>query len=149
MNLLTPGHPAGFFHSGTYNNNVTTLSAACAVLETVWTQEEATKLFSLGDWFKEELNKVSKKYGSSMYVCGVGSIMAIHFTGKPVHNVADVLAGDAILRELFVFDMRSKGFFLSHRAMISLMTTHTKEQLQTFIDGVADFLLERKELVGC
>lgn len=148
MSLLTPGHPKGFYHSGTYNNNITTLSAACAVLEQVWTAEEANKLFALGEWFKDMLNAVSKEAGSSMYVSGVGSIMAVHFTGKPVHNAADALAGDGKLKELFVFDMFKKGFFLSHRAMISLMTTHTKVQLQTFVEAVREFLVERKELVG-
>jgi glutamate-1-semialdehyde 2,1-aminomutase len=148
MDLLTPGHPKGLYHSGTYNNNITTLSAACAVLEQVWTPEEASKLFALGDWFSGELNRVSKEAGSSLVISGVGSIVAVHFTGKPIRNAADTLAGNMNLRELFVFDMFAKGFFLSYRAMISLMTTHTKEELQNFIDAVKEWLIERKEFVS-
>lgn len=132
MDMLEPGYPGGVYHSGTFNNNVTTMAAATTVFEQVWTEEDDAKdLFDKGVWLREELNRVSAKHKSSMYVTGTGSLMAIHFRGG--EETAD-------LKELFFFDMLRKGFFLARRLMISVMTITSVEELQTFIDAVDAWL---------
>lgn len=143
MNMLEPGYPGGVYHSGTFNNNVTTMATATAVLEEVWTEAEARDLFEKGVWLRGTLNDLAAKHKSSMYVTGTGSLMAIHF-GEP-ETGAGFEAAD--LKELFFFDMLKKGVFLARRLMISLMTITSKEELQPFIDAVDGFLRERAEFV--
>ncbi|KIX07429.1 uncharacterized protein Z518_02082 [Rhinocladiella mackenziei CBS 650.93] len=148
MSLLEPGYPGGVYHSGTFNNNITTMATATAVLEQVWTESEATDLFDKGVWLREELNKLSEKHKSSMHVSGTGSLMTIHFTGKEIKCAADAHSGNSVLKELFFFDMLKKGFWLARRGMISLMTVTTRQELRMFLDAVDEFLRERAEFVG-
>ncbi|KIW18944.1 hypothetical protein PV08_03233 [Exophiala spinifera] len=144
MDMLEPGYPGGVYHSGTFNNNVATMATATAVLEEIWTREDqARDLFDKGVWLREELNRLADaKHNSTMYVTGTGSLMTIHFKEQPRTGVQ---AAD--LKELFFFDMLKKGFFLARRGMVSLMTITSKEELQTFIDAVDEFLSERAEFV--
>lgn len=147
MSIIEPGHPGGAYHSGTYNNNVTTMAAGVAVLEQVWTETAATELYTMGEWLQEELEQVSKEAGSILRVTGVGSLMTLHFSTKEVRSAADVQESLIDLKELFFFDMLKKGFFLAQRGMISLMTVTTKEELNDFVEAVRQFLVERKDLV--
>jgi glutamate-1-semialdehyde 2,1-aminomutase len=147
MGMLEPGHPRGVYHSGTYNNNATTMAAGCAVLEEVWNEEAATNLYAMGEWLQNELRRVSKEAGSILRVTGVGSLLTLHFSMKEIRVASDVRGSLVELKELFFFDMLSKGFFLAQRGMIALMTVTTKAELETFVDAVKEFLEERKDLL--
>lgn len=148
MSIIEPGYPNGVYHSGTYNNNITTMAAGIAVLEEVWTEEVANDLFKMGEWLRDELRKVAEKAGSILQVTGVGSLMSIHFSSKKIRSIADVNESVNELKELFFFDMLKKGFFLAQRGMISLMTVTTKGELEIFVEAVRQFLEERKEFVS-
>ncbi|KAK5210499.1 hypothetical protein LTR47_000391 [Exophiala xenobiotica] len=168
MNMLEPGYSSpgpsggggGVYHSGTFNNNVTTMATATAVLEQLWTTEdEAKDLFEKGVWLREELNRLAAKHRARMNVTGTGSLMAVHFFttgangGGKDGNVeaeaeVEVEVEDEALKELFFFDMLGKGFFLARRLMISLMTITSREELQTFAQAVDEFLNERAEFAG-
>ncbi|KAI9733255.1 MAG: hypothetical protein M1834_003339 [Cirrosporium novae-zelandiae] len=152
MSLIEPGHPNGVYHSGTYNNNVITMATASTVLEKLWTPDAASRLFDLGDWLRDSLTRLSKSNNANLQVTGMGSLMNIHFLPKDlnaevVRSAEDIKRGDMVLRELFFFDMLRKGYFLARRGMISLMTVHTKEQLQGFVDAVGEFLQQRRVFV--
>ncbi|KUJ19458.1 beta-transaminase [Mollisia scopiformis] len=147
MSIIEPGHPGGAYHSGTYNNNVTTMAAGVAVLEQVWTKEAADDLYKMGEWLQKELERASKEAGSTLKVTGVGSLMTLHFSKNEVRSAADVQASETNVRELFFFDMLKKGLYLAQRGMISLMTVTTKEELETFVEAVKEFLVERREFV--
>jgi glutamate-1-semialdehyde 2,1-aminomutase len=148
MSIIEPGYPNGVYHSGTYNNNITTMAAGIAVLEEVWTEEVANDLFKMGEWLRDELRKVAEKAGSILQVTGVGSLMSIHFSSKKIRSIADVNESVNELKELFFFDMLKKGFFLEQRGMINLMTVTTKGELEIFVEAVRQFLEERKEFVS-
>jgi glutamate-1-semialdehyde 2,1-aminomutase len=148
MQMLEPGTPGGVYHSGTFNNNVATMTAAITVLEQLWTEEAATELFEKGVWLRTELNKLSQKHSSTMHVSGTGSLMTVHFCGKEVKCAADANSSDPALKELFFFDMLKKGIWLARRGMISLMTITSKEELRPFLVAVEEFLQERKAFVS-
>ncbi|KAL3427433.1 aminotransferase class-iii [Phlyctema vagabunda] len=148
MSMLEPGYPGGVYHSGTYNNNTTTMAAAISVLEDVWTQDAAKELYATGIWLQEEIRKISKEASSILQVTGTGSLMTIHFSRTPIHSAADVQAGDLVLKELFFFDMLKRGIFLAQRGMISLMTVTSRAELHNFLVAIKEFLEERKELVS-
>ncbi|TVY22686.1 Beta-phenylalanine transaminase [Lachnellula hyalina] len=137
MSIIEPGHPGGAYHSGTYNNNVTTMAAGVAVLQDVWTKDVASQLYETGEWLQNELRRVT----------GVGSLMTLHFSTQAIRSAADVQGSVAELRELFLFDMLRRGFFLAQRGMISLMTVTSKAELQTFVEAVQKFLEERRDLI--
>jgi glutamate-1-semialdehyde 2,1-aminomutase len=145
MSIIEPSHPGGAYHSGTYNNNVTTMAAGVAVLEDVWTEKAANDLFEMGQWLQDELQKVAA--GTILQVTGIGSLMTLHFSSRAVRSATDVQESVAELRELFFFDMLRKDFFLAQRGMISLMTVTSRAELETFVDAVREFLEERQEFV--
>lgn len=148
MNLLEPGNPRGVYHSGTFSNNVVSMATSIAVLEHLWTEDEAKDLWDKGVWLREELNRLSEKHDSSLHVSGTGSLISVHFTSKVVRNAKDASEGNEALKELFFFDMMKKGYWIARRGAISLMTVTTREQLQKFIDTVDEWLVERQEYVG-
>lgn len=148
MSILVPGHPSGVYHSGTFNNNVTTMATAVEVLERIWDDREAHILYELGNWLRDEINRVGAAAGGKLKASGVGSLLSVHFTDGEIRNVEDVQErADLVLKELFFFDMLRRGFYIAQRGMISLMTVHTRDQLQTFVAAIEEWLVERRNLL--
>ncbi|KIW40445.1 uncharacterized protein PV06_07646 [Exophiala oligosperma] len=152
MDMLEPGFSGGgggVYHSGTFNNNVTTMVTATAVLEEVWTEGEACELFEKGVWLRDKLNDLATRRKSRMYVTGTGSLMAVHFREIEIaiDDGSKLQARAEDLKELFFFDMLKRGVFLARRLMISLMIITSREELQTFLNAVDEFLCERAEFV--
>ena len=148
MDLLQPGNPQGAYHSGTYNNNVTTMAAAQAVLEHVWTPEAIQDLYDLGEWLRGEIRALATETNTTLRVTGLGSMMTLNFSTQIQTSEYDVVRGDNDVKQLFFLDMLRKGYFMAPRCMVSLMTVHTKEQLQGFLAAVREFLEERKAFVA-
>jgi len=121
------------------------MAAGVAVLQDVWTKDVASQLYETGEWLQNELRRVAA--GTILQVTGVGSLMTLHFSTQAIRSAADVQGSVAELRELFLFDMLRRGFFLAQRGMISLMTVTSKAELQTFVEAVQKFLEERRDLV--
>ena len=120
MERFEPGRKDGFYHAGTFNNNVLTMAAGVTGLTRIYTKRAAHALNAAGDDLRRRLNVCFKKAGLRAQMTGLGSIMTLHFTDAQICKPQDVAALDPKLKKLFHFAMLERGQYLAPRGMITL-----------------------------
>ena len=113
-------------HSGTFNNNIYTMTAAVAAAELV-TEQSLNKLNKLGDDLRATANMIAQQAGlKDVIFVGYGSTVGIVFLGD---------RGPA-LRDVFYFHLVKRGILIGRRGFLCLNLTHTKEHIDQFLEGV-------------
>lgn len=144
MSAFDPRRPDALAHAGTFNNNVLTMSAGLAALQ-VLSPAAMSELNTRGDRLRTRLNDLAA--GLPMTFTGLGSLMTVHFTGKPVRNAADVAAADQGLQELFYFDLLNAGVYLARRGMSALSLPLGDAECDAMVLAVAEFIHRRQALL--
>jgi glutamate-1-semialdehyde 2,1-aminomutase len=117
-------------HSGTFNNNIFTMTAAVAAAKLI-TPAELGRLNRLGDGFREEANMLIKKAGFEwMSFSGYGSAIGVHFTGSEAGSLLDCL----------YFTLLSRGIAIGRRGFLSLNLMHTEASIDRLLAAVSCFL---------
>jgi glutamate-1-semialdehyde 2,1-aminomutase len=148
MERFDPRRGDALPHSGTYNNNVFTLSAGIAGLTRAYTPEAANALNARGDALRKRLNAIVQRAGVAMQFMGYGSMMAVHMQRGEVRSPGDAAKGNAKLRELFFFDLFAQGIYvMPKRAMMALALPHTDADFDTLAGGVEEFIAARRSLL--
>ena len=143
MSLYDPAK-CQLVHAGTFNNNVVSMAAGiagCGILS----KEKLDALNEKGEWMQDRMRAIlqSHLYGEppgdevdgkrehgrerSMWVSGIGSIMAIHFA-KPK------------LQELFFHFMLQHGMYLAPRGFIALSIEITSLDIDEFLEAAEHFV---------
>jgi glutamate-1-semialdehyde 2,1-aminomutase len=140
MALFDPRTPGHLGHAGTFNNNVLTMSAGIAGLSRIYTPEVAEALNASGDALRERLNATCRAHGAAMQFTGLGSLMNLHGTDRPISQVDDVPASERIVKDLFFFHMLEHGFYLARRGFIVLSLPLSDADLERFHAAFEAFL---------
>jgi glutamate-1-semialdehyde 2,1-aminomutase len=135
-------------HAGTFNNNVLTMAAGHAALTEVFTPEEARKLNDRGDALRSELNLLSRDRGYPMQFSGMGATMNVHMVLGKIERPTDAARGDMALRDLFFFELISKGIYLARRGMINVSLVISASDMQRLIAAVTDFVSANQDLLA-
>jgi glutamate-1-semialdehyde 2,1-aminomutase len=146
MAHFDPRRPDAFPHAGTFNNNMLTMKAGLTGLTRIYTPEAARSLNASGDRLRERLNAVARRRGLAMQFTGLGSMMAVHMTDRPIRTSADAASGHAQLRDLFYFDMLARGVWIAKRGMIALSIALDDEDCDRFVAAVEEFAETRAPL---
>jgi glutamate-1-semialdehyde 2,1-aminomutase len=120
MQRLDPTRPDALTHSGTYNNNVLTMAAGIAGLETVFTPQAAERLNASGDRLRERLNAAAAKHGAPVQVLGQGSMLCFHPQRAPIRRPADLAGASPDLRKLLHLELNLRGLYIARRGFMSL-----------------------------
>ncbi|AWB33107.1 aspartate aminotransferase family protein [Orrella marina] len=120
MQIYDPLQPGYVAHAGTFNNNVFTMSAGAAGLSQVYTQEAATALNQRGDVLRTRLNRIAQNAPFPMQFTGIGSLMNVHMTSEPVRSIRDLTHSNAVLRDLFYFELLEQNIWPTRRGMLNL-----------------------------
>ncbi|WP_201271565.1 aspartate aminotransferase family protein [Sinorhizobium meliloti] len=147
MSQFDPGRAGALSHAGTFNNNVLTMYAGHVGITEIYTPSVAAELTASGDSLRTEINELASAYGVPLRVTGLGSLGTIHFTGGEVMSGTDVRTSNQGLKELFFFDMLSKGFYLARRGMYAISLEITGEHQKAFVSAIRSFILERRQLL--
>ena len=129
-------------HAGTFNNNVLSMAAGiagCGIL----TDKKLDALNEMGNSMRRKFTEQLVKYGYGeppqneadpeehcMWVSGVGSIMAIHFSG----------AYQEAMLELFFHQMLEQGIYLASRGFITLSIEITESDVENFLQATEAFV---------
>jgi glutamate-1-semialdehyde 2,1-aminomutase len=148
MEWFDPRNNNGFQHAGTFNNNVLTMNAGYTGLTEVYTPAAARKLNDFGDGLRERLNAVVGKKGLPMQFTGIGSMIGVHMTGRPIRNAADAAEGHTGLLNLFYFDLLARGIWLAKRGMLALSIALDEADGDKLIGAVEEFAETRAPLFG-
>ncbi|HZT20467.1 MAG TPA: aminotransferase class III-fold pyridoxal phosphate-dependent enzyme [Dongiaceae bacterium] len=154
MAQFDPTRPDSVPHAGTFNNNVLSMAGGLAGLTKVFTPEAAVRINALGDALRERLNEIGARRGLPLRATGVGSLLNIHFSRRPVMTPADChpaepaaekVQGD--LLKLFHLDMIEQGYYLARRGFVALSLPTTEADIDGFAAAVSEFLDARGRLV--
>ncbi|KAK8088443.1 hypothetical protein PG997_003404 [Apiospora hydei] len=121
-------------YSGTFNNNVFTMTAALAAADLV-TEPEIDRINALSDGIRDGIAALCSQFGfSGLKATGFGSAVGLHFSGPHA----------SVLRECFFFDMLQQGIYVGRRGFVYLNLTHTARHSEQFLVTVEKFLAEVK-----
>ncbi|KAF3390295.1 hypothetical protein F1880_009216 [Penicillium rolfsii] len=127
-----PNKGITFHHSGTFNNNIFTMTAAVAASKLI-TPAELDRLNKLGDGFREQANILIQKAGINwMSFSGYGSAIGVHFTGTEAMSLLDC----------FYFSLLNRGIAIGRRGFMSLNLMHTEASMDRLLEAVKSFLEE-------
>ncbi|MGH7062239.1 MAG: aminotransferase class III-fold pyridoxal phosphate-dependent enzyme, partial [Stellaceae bacterium] len=146
MGRFDPRRGDAFQHAGTFNNNVLTMNAGLVGLTEIYTPERARALNAFGDRLRERLNAVVRRQGLAMQFTGLGSMMSVHMTDRPIRSEADVERGNGDLRDLFWFDLTARGLWFAKRGMFALSIALDDADADRLADAVEDFAQTRAPL---
>jgi glutamate-1-semialdehyde 2,1-aminomutase len=117
-------------HSGTFNNNIFTMTAAVAASKLI-TEAQLNRLNGMGDRLREEANEILKKADFKiMSFTGYGSAVGVHFTGDDAEA----------LREYFYFGLINRGISIGRRGFVSLNLAHTEHSIDRLLEAVHAFV---------
>jgi glutamate-1-semialdehyde 2,1-aminomutase len=147
MEHFDPRRPDAYQHAGTFNNNVLTMNAGLVGLTEIYTPERARALNAWGDRLRERLNAVVKRSGLAMQFTGLGSMLSVHMTGRPIRSQEDAEQGNAGLRDLFYFDLVARaGIWFAKRGMFALSIALDETDGDKLVEAVEEFTQTRAPL---
>ena len=146
MRVFDPREPDAVFHAGTFNNNRLSMSAGYAALS-VLQPEAIANLRKRGDSLRARLQAAASQRNLPIYVTGFGSLMNIHFTGRPVRSYEDVPADTERQKRLWHFDMLSYGQYCPPRGGVLLSMPMHDREIDRFVTSFEDFLDNRQHVL--
>ncbi|HSY86431.1 MAG TPA: aminotransferase class III-fold pyridoxal phosphate-dependent enzyme [Verrucomicrobiae bacterium] len=154
MAHFDPDRPDSIPHAGTFNNNVLSMAGGLAGLTQVFTPEAAVRINALGDALRKRLGEIASKQGAPVQATGVGSLLNIHFSRRPIVTAADAHPSDpatekavAGLQKLFHLDMIDQGYYFARRGFVALSLPTTEADTQGFAAAFGEFLEARGALI--
>jgi glutamate-1-semialdehyde 2,1-aminomutase len=148
MSVFDSHKPGALVHSGTFNNNVLSMSAGMLAMGEIFDDTAAEALRKRGDGLRDALNAICTKHGVAMQFTGIGSMVQPHFRLGPILRPYTASAQEEGLRELFFLDMMKAGIYIARRGMVALSLPVGEAELARYIAAVEEFCASRKPLMA-
>ena len=113
MRRFDPREPDACYHAGTFNNDRMTMAAGYAGMAEIYTPDVVTAFNERGERLRERIAETIAKHGAPMQVTGIGAVMTLHFTDRPLRSVEDFKHGNKLARSLWHFDMLAGGQYVA------------------------------------
>ncbi|GBL21282.1 beta-phenylalanine transaminase [Acidimicrobiaceae bacterium] len=127
-------------HAGTFNNNISSMSAGCVVLGEVFTADVAVAHTARGEEFRKSVATVLARHKLPVSISGFGSMMSLHALALAPQTANDVANRDSKLQELLFFGLLERGVYIAARGMMNLSLPLTDDQLAKVLDALDDTL---------
>jgi glutamate-1-semialdehyde 2,1-aminomutase len=135
MSMFDPNTPDAVAHSGTFTGNAVTMAAGLANLE-IYPQNEVDRINSLGERLAAGLKQAMVNVDIIGGTRGIGSLVGIHFTEKPLTTSRDVVLSLFPSFELLHYlhlEMLNRGIYFMNRGMFVVSTPMTEKQIDTCV----------------
>ncbi|THW98918.1 aminotransferase class-III [Aureobasidium pullulans] len=134
MAMFNPGR--GYFHSGTYNNNLFSMNAGVAAGKLL-TENKIAKANALGDKLRDGINEMAKRHVLEdalplIRATGFGSQVGLHYVGDEQEK----------LRDCVFFFMLDQGIYMGKRGFISINLVHEENHIGQVIKAFRGFFEE-------
>jgi glutamate-1-semialdehyde 2,1-aminomutase len=127
-------------HAGTFNNNVMTMAAGWTGLTQIYTPDVARALTARGNALREGLNARFAAAGVALRFIGIGSLMNLQITARPVRSVRDINAAMNVFKDLFFFHLVEQGIYIARRGYVVLSLPVGDAETARFEAVVASFI---------
>ena len=128
-----------FKHAGTFNNNVCTMMAGYAALTKIFTPERADLFLESCEQFRQGLNVEMTKRNAPIQFTGLGSLLTIHFSRKPINTPKDIPPVSKKLGQLFHMESLLRSILVAARGDIFISLAITQDQLQSLRQAIMAF----------
>jgi glutamate-1-semialdehyde 2,1-aminomutase len=142
-----PREPGALSHAGTFNNNVISMAAGIAGMTKVLTPEAIRALNARGDALRDALNTMFRRRGAKLAATGLGSIVGLHGTDRPVRSPGDAAAADPAIKDLVFFDLVTRGFYIARRGFMALSLPLTDADTAGLVAALDDIVASRGALL--
>jgi len=146
MQRFDPRRPDAMGHAGTFNNNVLTMAAGLAGLRELWTPAAIETLNRRGERLRERCNALFATRGLALQFTGLGSLMSLHATSRPVSRPANLADSDARIKDLLFFALLERGVFMARRGMVALSLPFGDNECGQFVAALDDALAAHQGL---
>jgi len=139
MQRFDPRRANALGHAGTFNNNVLSMAAGLAGLRELWTPAAVEALNRRGERLRERCNALFERHAVALQCTGLGSLMTLHATARPLRCYADLAGTDPRVKDLLYFGLLERDVFMARRGFIALSLPFGDaevEQLLTALDEV-------------
>lgn len=140
MQRFDPRRADALGHAGTFNNNVLSMAAGLAGLRQLWTPAAVDALNQRGERLRARCNALFDARGLALQASGLGSLMTLHPTRRPLRNAADLAGCDGRVRDLLYFALLERGVFMARRGMTALSLPFGDAEVDTFVAALDDAL---------
>jgi glutamate-1-semialdehyde 2,1-aminomutase len=147
MAHFNPKHQDHWNHAGTFNNDVCSMAAGCAAMGKIYTPQRAQEFFERSEAFRHSLNELFAARSVPMHANGLGSIIAIHFSGKPTNKPSDITAGCQAMRPLLHLEMLLEGVLICSRGDFFLSLPMTDAHLSRARSALGKFIDRHQPLI--
>jgi glutamate-1-semialdehyde 2,1-aminomutase len=117
-------------------------------LTEIYTPDRALALNAAGDRLRGRLNAVAHHHRLAMQFTGLGSMIAVHMTDRPIRSHDDAERGNGALRDLFWFDLAARGIWFAKRGMFALSIALDEADHDKLVGVIEDFAETRASLFG-
>jgi glutamate-1-semialdehyde 2,1-aminomutase len=140
MQRFDPRRADALGHAGTFNNNVLSMAAGLAGLRELWTPPAIEALNQRGDRLRERCNALLRARGLALQCSGLGSLMTLHATGRPLRNASDLVGSDPRVKDLLYFALLERGVFMARRGFVALSLPFGDAEAEQFVAALDDAL---------
>lgn len=140
MQRFDPRRADALGHAGTFNNNVLSMAAGLAGLRELWTPEAVEALNRRGERLRERCNALFGQHALALQCSGLGSLMTLHGTDRPLRCYADLAGADPRVKDLIYFGLLERGVFMARRGFIALSLPFGDAELELFVAALDDVL---------
>ena len=123
--------------SGTFNGCAAATAAGVACMEAL-TRERIRELNAMGDALKSRLDEVFRRTGTTAQVTGFGSLLNVHFSAEPATDHRGAVRADRERLERLFQALLLRGYVIAARGMICLSTAMGEDEIDGFVDAVAE-----------
>jgi glutamate-1-semialdehyde 2,1-aminomutase len=147
MERFDPRRADALGHAGTFNNNALTMAAGLAGLTQVLTPAALEAMNQRGEHLRERLNSVFQHHAVGLQFTGLGSVMQLHATDRPLRSAADLASADDRIKALLFFDLLERGLFLARRGLVALSLPFGDAQADEFVAALEAVVSARRNLL--
>ena len=147
MQRFDPRRPDALGHAGTFNNNVLSMAAGLAGLQQLWTPAAVEQLNTRGDRLRERCNTLFRTRGLALQASGLGSLMTLHATDRPLRNAADGAGSDPRIKDLLYFALLERGIYMARRGMVALSLPFGDAESDRFAAALDEALAEHASVL--
>ena len=125
-------------HSGTYNANLVSLSAALAALRELSANDQAAykRINSAGKALMEGIAAAARRCGADLQVSGLPSAFHTCFTLRPIHDYTTYTSANQKKLGLFLAALLESGVRPTSRGTWFVSSTHTDDDVASTLEAV-------------
>lgn len=138
MALFDTDRPGALDHSGSFNNNVFSMTCGSVAMADILTESALVAMNARGDRLRAALNQALLAQNVPLVFTGLGSVMAVHLsTEAPLRPTNSAL--QTLVRDLMHMHLLERGFWIARRGMIALSLAITDAHCEALVAAMRLF----------